>query len=81
MFNLAVLSGLYRKAGDDKAEIYLESTSLKLQFDNLNKYEKYCFLLETFWTKFDFMELIRWEQIHWNSLPQQSQNQNRDMNS
>ncbi|HSM48862.1 MAG TPA: plasmid pRiA4b ORF-3 family protein [Draconibacterium sp.] len=60
MFNLAVLSGLYRKAGDDKAEIYLESTSLKLQFDNLNKYEKYCFLLETFWTKFDFMELIRW---------------------
>jgi len=60
MYNLALLGGLYRKAGDDKADIYLESTSLKLQFDKLNNYEKYCFLLETFWTKFDFSELIRW---------------------
>jgi len=60
MFNLAVLGGLYRKAGDDKADIYLEGTSLKLQFDKLNNYEKYCFLLETFWTKFDFTEMMRW---------------------
>ena len=60
MFNLAVLSGLYRKAADDKADIYLESTSLKLQFDKLNSYEKYCFLLEIFWTKFDLKEIIRW---------------------
>jgi len=60
MFNLALLGGLYRKAGDNKADIYLEGTSLKLQFDNLNNYEKYCFLLETFWTKFDFTEFIRW---------------------
>jgi len=60
MFNLALLGGLYRKAGDEKADIYLENTSLKMQFDKLNSYEKYCFLLETFWTKFDFMEIIRW---------------------
>jgi hypothetical protein len=63
MFNLAVLGGLYRRTGDDKADIYLESTSLKLQFDKLNIYEKYCFLLETFWTKFDFMELMRWGEV------------------
>lgn len=60
IFKLAILSGLYRKVGADKADIYLEITSLKLQFDKLNNYEKYCFLLETFWTKFDFTELIRW---------------------
>lgn len=63
MFNLTVLGGLYRKAGDDKADIYLESTSLKLQFDKLNNYEKYCFLLETFWTKFDFVEMMRWQRV------------------
>lgn len=59
MFNLALLGGLYQKTGNDKGDMYLENTSLKLQFDKLNNYEKYFFLFETFWTKFDFMELIR----------------------
>ena len=60
IFNLSLLSGLYRKVGDDKANIYLESTTRKAEYDGLNPFEKYCFLLETFWTKVDFMKKIRW---------------------
>jgi len=60
MFSLSVLGGLYRKVGDDKANVYLEGTTRKAEFERLNPFEKYCFLLETFWTKFDFEELIRW---------------------
>lgn len=60
LFRLAILSSLYRIVGDDKTNIYLESTSYKIEFDGLNNFEKYCFLLETFWTKFDFMEIMRW---------------------
>jgi len=60
MFNLAMLGGLYHKTGDEKANIYLESTPRKLEFDGLNNFEKYCFLLETFWIKYDFTEIVRW---------------------
>lgn len=60
MFNLSILSGLYRKVGDDKANVYLESTTRKAEYDGLNSYEKYCFLLETFWTKCDFYSQMRY---------------------
>lgn len=60
MFNLSILGGLYRKVGDDKANVYLEGTNRKVEFEKINPFEKYGFLLETFWTKFDFEELIRW---------------------
>jgi hypothetical protein len=60
MFSLALLGGLYRKVGDSKANIYLESTPRKKEFDGLNNFEKYCFLLEVFWTQFDFEDFLRW---------------------
>lgn len=60
MFNLAVLGKLYLKTGDLKGNVYLESTDRKAEFDMLNSFEKYSFLLETFWTEYDFKEIIRW---------------------
>ena len=53
MFNLAVLGKLYLKTGDEKGKVFLTSTERKVEFDNLNLFEKYAFLLETFWTQFD----------------------------
>lgn len=66
MFNLAVLGKLYLKTGDLKGNVYLESTARKAEFHALNSFEQYCFLLETFWTQFDFTEALRWgnDQIH-----------------
>lgn len=61
MFKLSLLGGLYRKTGDEKANVYLESTSRKEGYDKLNSFEQYCFLFETFWTKFDFTDLMRWD--------------------
>jgi hypothetical protein len=60
MFKLAVLGKLYLKVGDPKGNVYLETTTRKTEFDALNSFEKYCFLFETFWTQYDFMEIIRW---------------------
>lgn len=68
MFNLATLGGLYRKTGDEKANVYLENTARKLEFDGLNIFEKYCFLLETFWTKHDFIEMMRWDFNYFDQL-------------
>lgn len=60
MFNLAVFGKLYLKTGDLKGNVHFESTVRKTEFDALNNFEKYCFLLETFWTQYDFKEIIRW---------------------
>ncbi|MEI6137693.1 MAG: plasmid pRiA4b ORF-3 family protein [Mariniphaga sp.] len=57
MFNLAALGKLYQKTGDDKGKVFLTCTERKIEFDNLNLFEKYAFLLETFWTLFDFKEI------------------------
>ncbi|MDD4192067.1 MAG: plasmid pRiA4b ORF-3 family protein [Mangrovibacterium sp.] len=59
MFILAVLGELYVKAGDNKGNVYLNSTIRKAEFDVLNSFEKYCFLFETFWTQYDFMKIFR----------------------
>ena len=66
MFNLAVLGRLFSKTGNDKGNVYLESTNRLLEFKDLNSFEKYCFIFETFWTKFDFTEALMWgdDQIH-----------------
>ena len=57
MFKLAVLGKLYLKTGDEKGKVFLTCTERKIEFDNLNLFEKYAFLLETFWTLFDFKEI------------------------
>ncbi|MDP2335785.1 MAG: plasmid pRiA4b ORF-3 family protein [Bacteroidota bacterium] len=59
MFNLALLGKLFIKTGDLKGNVYLENTIRKPEFDALNSFEKYCFLLETFWTEYDFTEILR----------------------
>ncbi len=59
MFNLSLLGGLYRKVGDEKANVYLEPTTRKAEYDSLNLFEKYCFLLETYWTEYNFVEELR----------------------
>ncbi len=60
MFNLAVLGKLYLKTGDGKGKVLLTSTERKVEFDNLNLFEKYAFLLETFWTQFDIELYLRY---------------------
>jgi len=60
IFNLALLGKLYVKAADSKGNVYLKRTERKDEFDALNIYEKYAFLLETFWTRYDIEEIMRW---------------------
>ena len=59
MFNLAQLGKLHIKNADAKGNVYLEATSRRVSFDALNSFEKYSFLFETFWTQYDFMEILR----------------------
>ncbi|MFA5820373.1 MAG: plasmid pRiA4b ORF-3 family protein [Bacteroidales bacterium] len=60
MFNLAVSGKLFVKTGDPKGNVYLKNTIRKAEFDALNNFEKYSFLLKTFWTEYDFTEILRW---------------------
>ncbi|MBS4031236.1 MAG: hypothetical protein KGZ63_07450 [Clostridiales bacterium] len=59
IFNLALLGRLYVKAADEKGNVYFTKTIRKDEFDALNICEKYAFLLETFWTRYDIEETIR----------------------
>ncbi len=61
MFNFAVLGKLYLKTGDLKGNVYLESTIRKTEFNLLNSFEKYIFLLVTFWTEYNFTEIWSWD--------------------
>lgn len=58
IFKLTQLGKLYAKKGDEKGNLFLERTSRKLEFDTLNSFEKYSFLFETFWTQYDFREIL-----------------------
>lgn len=53
MFSLALAGNLYVKA-IEKGRAILVETSANKSFKNLNLYEKYVFLLQTYWTKYDF---------------------------
>lgn len=59
IFNLVLLGKLYVKAADSKGNVYLTRTERKDEFDALNIYEKYAFLVETFWTRYDIEEIMR----------------------
>lgn len=54
IFSLALAGGLYIKANDKKGKAVLIRTSANKDFKNLNMHEKYIFLLQTYWTKYDF---------------------------
>lgn len=60
MFNLALLGKLFGKTGDARGNVYFEGTHRLLEFKDLNSFEKYFFLFETFWTKLDFTEAMSW---------------------
>ncbi|MBC8344159.1 MAG: plasmid pRiA4b ORF-3 family protein [Bacteroidetes bacterium] len=53
MFALALAGGLYVKA-NEKGKAVLVKTSANESFKSLNIYEKYVFLLQTYWTKYEF---------------------------
>ncbi len=64
MFSLALSSKLYLRANDEKGKLKLIKTPGMETFQSLNEYEKYVFLLQTYWTKYDFEEKFdRWINI------------------
>ncbi len=54
MFSLSILGKLYIQAYDENRKLSLIKTQNLDIYRNLNEYEKYIFLLETYWTKYDF---------------------------
>jgi hypothetical protein len=62
MFHLCTRGKLFRKTADAKGNILLTSTPGKAEFDQLNHFEQYAFLFETFWCTFDFQEIMRFGQ-------------------
>lgn len=60
IFNLVLLGKLFVKAADSSGNLHLTRTERKDEFDSLNIYEQYSFLLETFWIRYDIEEIMRW---------------------
>lgn len=58
LFQLSLAGGLYRKVIDESEKMYLQRTELLDSFEQLNAYEKYVFLLETYWCKYDFANIF-----------------------
>ncbi len=54
LFSLALDSGLYIRYQTEKGPTILTKTPLLNDYENLNMAEKYVFLLQTYWTKYDF---------------------------
>ena len=62
MFHLCTEGKLFRKTAGAKGIISLTGAPGKAKFDQLNNFEKYAFLFETFWCYFDFLEIMRFGQ-------------------
>lgn len=56
LFKLALGSRLYVKTGNEKRHVYLQATERKKEYDALNSFEQYAFLLESFWSTFELDE-------------------------
>ncbi|MTI83097.1 MAG: plasmid pRiA4b ORF-3 family protein [Firmicutes bacterium] len=54
MFSLALAGRLYVRANDDRGKSVLLKTPVLESYRCLNPYEKYVYLLQTYWTKYDF---------------------------
>ncbi len=59
LFQLCTGGKLFRKTADAKGNILLTDTPAKAEFDQLNNFEQYAFLFETFWCTFNFLEILR----------------------
>ncbi len=64
MFQLCTEGKLFRKTAGAKGKITLTGTPEKAKFDQLNRFEQYAFLFETFWCTFDFQEALEFGQHH-----------------
>jgi len=62
MFQLCTGGKLFRKTADAKDNILFTDAPGKAEFDQLNVFEQYAFLFETFWCTFDFLEIMRFGQ-------------------
>ncbi|MBU3129827.1 plasmid pRiA4b ORF-3 family protein [Clostridium tagluense] len=61
MFSLAIDSGLYVVANDEKEKVNLVKTEKVELFLELNNFEKYVFIIENYWSKYDFCKKYpRW---------------------
>ena len=61
MFDLALLGKLYYRGNSAEGKPSLVKTPALDSYIELNNYEKYIFLLQTYWTKYKFMEKFdRW---------------------
>ena len=64
MFSLALAGRLYVKANNEEGNPALVETGAMESYKALNQYEKYVFLLQTYWTKYNFEERYgRWTTI------------------
>ncbi len=62
MFLLALAGRFYIKANDEKGKAVLVKTPALESYQRLNLHEKYVYLLQTYWTKYDFdANFGRWE--------------------
>jgi hypothetical protein len=62
MFHLCTEGKLFRRTAGAKGNISLTGAPGKAEFDQLNNFEQYAFLFETFWCTFDFLEIMRFGQ-------------------
>lgn len=54
MFSLALAGGLFVRANNEKGHPALVATGAMKSYNDLSLQEKYLFLLQTYWTKYDF---------------------------
>lgn len=61
MFSLAINSRLVIVVNDEKGKSYFDKTVRAESFMKLNNFEKYVFLLESYWSRYDFdLKVPKW---------------------
>lgn len=65
MFELALLGNLYYKGINARGKLVFIKTPMLDSYFKLNDLEKYVFLLQTYWTKYEFIKMIdRWRSVY-----------------
>lgn len=62
MFELSLSSKLFIKVSDEKGKVRLLKTNKLEDYLDLNEDEKYVFMLQSYWTKYDFE--IKFDRLH-----------------
>ncbi|MCL2321171.1 MAG: hypothetical protein FWC47_03595 [Oscillospiraceae bacterium] len=58
IFNIALDGKLFLKSENEKGKLVLAATPNLKQYQSLNEYEKYVYLFQTYWTKYDFKHKV-----------------------